>query len=157
MPEPVPSIAARRWLQVVRDIAFVWLLIGIIGFFGGAWIRQQFGQQVWDNARLLYNLSLIPIIFIAEGLLLLFTRDVWRRPGYFNRSCRLLIGGLCLITPLIVRIGVNASLPFILPTPAEIALLALFIAGIAAILLAICVLGVGAVIASITKQRQRRA
>jgi hypothetical protein len=94
---------------------------------------------------------------IAEGPLLFFTRDVWRRPGYFNWGCRLLIGGLCLITPLIVRIGVNASLLFVLPTPAEIALLALYIAGMAAILLGIGILGAGAVIASITKRRQRRA
>jgi hypothetical protein len=150
-------VDARRWLQAVRDIVFAWILIGIIGFFGDTWIRQQLSQQVWDNTRLLYNLSLITLIFIAEGSLLFFTRDVWRRPGYFNWSCRLLIGGLCLITPLIVRIGVNASLLFVLPTPAEIALLALYIAGMAAILLSIGILGAGAVIASITKRRQRRA
>ena len=133
------------------------ILIGIIGFLGETWIRQQFGQQVWDNARLLYTLSLIPLIFIAEGPLLFFTRDVWRRPGYFNWGCRLLIGGLCLITPLIVRIGINASIPFILPAPAEITLLAIFIAGMAAILLGMGVLGIGSVIVSATKRRQRRA
>ena len=157
MPEPAPSVEERRWLQAVRDIVFAWILIGIIGFFSETWIRQQFGQQVWDNARLLYTLSLIPLIFIAEGPSLFFTRDVWRRPGYFNWGCRLLIGGLCLITPLIVRIGVNASFSFILPAPAEIALLALFIAGMAAILLGTGVLGIGAIIVSAAKRRQSRA
>ena len=42
MPEPIPSVDARRWLQAVRDIVFAWIIIGIIGFFGDTWIRQQF-------------------------------------------------------------------------------------------------------------------